>query len=887
GLPVVQQRRARPTIDTTVAEEARKRLSLSSSAASENLAPFLERSPTFGVGVASTNLGEEEILQDSSWSTESRVSLAALRLSQQYSNFRTTAPENLEAISRRGSIATTVQLEHFHAQRNSIDRLVSTPRGRLSTTSCTSAGFLEDTRPRKDSKAQASADSHIDATPHNCVEDFLASSSEETTITPDNISVQQPASNLVVGNYELQQISRRRLALPLVHFGEQESTPPKEQKQLQTEEVLPSTTATIEEPKQKALSNQVKSEAEAAKQVEDIKMFGGFGSNLVPQEEVTEVPGWQASTHLPVLGTSTEPTSEPVLSLRCKLYKHAADDQSWRDNGVGEGRIFCEKGADGHYTSFFQMFQQTTEKSILNLQLFPTMFVSKNENNPKTAVFAGITATGEEKVCLKFKTEELAEQFRDCFDRYKDAANAGLKYTDAVGTAEASDSDYASVLGGVSKEATATAPEDEKETSSGDTSPTVDPSTSAPNASPFAGLFSNAPPSGGGLFSNSTSTNGGLSGLFGGGATTSTTTSSSATTTSAAEADAAARGALTGAARAAFIENAQKTATAARTRDVELVEDKEEVWHVPGWRPDDAKVLETKTDLQTGQEAETTLFTHRSKLFRFRDGDWKERGLGDCFLLAKPLAEAAGVGVKPGAAYETRFLMRQEKTGKVKGNSLLVDMEGCCNIAYQLASKKVVQWSAQDCSEEDPEATTFGLRFGQEATAAKFKEIFAKCRGGLTEAEFAELKAEADDADENKGGDGADQSTKAAAPSTFAAGDDASKQNKAVAGDDKSAATPALRTEGSAVEPRTEVSTGAVETAEVESDAASTVDTARQSKENTDGAKVDCKIAALVSQESLNFNCPNNAVPAASVDMPIGGPTRFDAAPEANGSSGG
>ena len=36
--------------------------------------------------------------------------------------------------------------------------------------------------------------------------------------------------------------------------------------------------------------------------------------------------------------------------------------------------------------------------------------------------------------------------------------------------------------------------------------------------------------------------------------------------------------------------------------------------------------------LQVVEEPDETLFSHRAKLFRMRDGKWEERGLGDAKL---------------------------------------------------------------------------------------------------------------------------------------------------------------------------------------------------------------------------------------------------------------
>ena len=37
--------------------------------------------------------------------------------------------------------------------------------------------------------------------------------------------------------------------------------------------------------------------------------------------------------------------------------------------------------------------------------------------------------------------------------------------------------------------------------------------------------------------------------------------------------------------------------------------------------------------MKTGEEEETVIYSQRSKLFRYTDGQWKERGIGDMKIL--------------------------------------------------------------------------------------------------------------------------------------------------------------------------------------------------------------------------------------------------------------
>jgi Ran-binding protein 1 len=60
----------------------------------------------------------------------------------------------------------------------------------------------------------------------------------------------------------------------------------------------------------------------------------------------------------------------------------------------------------------------------------------------------------------------------------------------------------------------------------------------------------------------------------------------------------------------------------------------------------------------TGEENEECIFKMRCKLFRMRDQQWKERGIGNCKLMRDKETK------------KIRFIMRQEKTLKPVANFL-------------------------------------------------------------------------------------------------------------------------------------------------------------------------------------------------------------------------
>ncbi|KAL3864553.1 hypothetical protein ACJMK2_006225 [Sinanodonta woodiana] len=127
--------------------------------------------------------------------------------------------------------------------------------------------------------------------------------------------------------------------------------------------------------------------------------------------------------------------------------------------------------------------------------------------------------------------------------------------------------------------------------------------------------------------------------------------------------------------------------------------------------------LPEKVDLKTGEEDEDVLFEHKAKLFRFTDGQWKERGIGNIKILLNKTVQKA------------RVLMRREHIYKI-----------CCNhyITPELDLKPMPQskgkawiWFAMDFTDGDPKPEQLCVKFMQLETASKFKEIFDEAKGIL------------------------------------------------------------------------------------------------------------------------------------------------------------
>ena len=118
-----------------------------------------------------------------------------------------------------------------------------------------------------------------------------------------------------------------------------------------------------------------------------------------------------------------------------------------------------------------------------------------------------------------------------------------------------------------------------------------------------------------------------------------------------------------------------------------------------------------KVEIKTGEEDEDLIFKSRAKLFRFRDGEWKERGTGDLKLLRHKTNK------------KIRFILRQDKTLKIVAN-FIVSEKPLCELKPHQGSEKMFFFVAYDCSEEPPVVEKFVLKLGNAEKAKTFKKHF-------------------------------------------------------------------------------------------------------------------------------------------------------------------
>ena len=106
------------------------------------------------------------------------------------------------------------------------------------------------------------------------------------------------------------------------------------------------------------------------------------------------------------------------------------------------------------------------------------------------------------------------------------------------------------------------------------------------------------------------------------------------------------------------------------------------------------------TDVKTvtGTESEVCIYKQRVKLFRFRDNQWKERGIGNAKLLRNT------------ADKKIRFVMRQEKTLKPVGNFLITELPSC-ELKPMANSDKAYMWVCSDFSDGDAVLDKLAARF--------------------------------------------------------------------------------------------------------------------------------------------------------------------------------
>ncbi|XDV31404.1 hypothetical protein PO909_034098, partial [Leuciscus waleckii] len=120
-------------------------------------------------------------------------------------------------------------------------------------------------------------------------------------------------------------------------------------------------------------------------------------------------------------------------------------------------------------------------------------------------------------------------------------------------------------------------------------------------------------------------------------------------------------------------------------------------------------------EVSTGEENEQVIFSHRAKLYRYDKelSQWKERGIGDLKILQN---------------YETkrvRLVMRRDQVLKLCANHWIASN---MNLEPMKGSEKAWIWSAFDFAEGQGKVEQLAVRFKLEETASTFKEVFEEAK---------------------------------------------------------------------------------------------------------------------------------------------------------------
>ncbi|XP_070831373.1 E3 SUMO-protein ligase RanBP2 isoform X2 [Chaetodon trifascialis] len=129
-------------------------------------------------------------------------------------------------------------------------------------------------------------------------------------------------------------------------------------------------------------------------------------------------------------------------------------------------------------------------------------------------------------------------------------------------------------------------------------------------------------------------------------------------------------------------------------------------------------------EISTGEENEQVVFSHRAKLYRYDKelGQWKERGIGDLKILQN---------------YETkrvRLIMRRDQVLKICANHWITS---AMKLEPMKGAEKAWVWSALDFAEVgESNIEQLAVRFKLQDTANTFKQIFEEAKVAQEEKEL-------------------------------------------------------------------------------------------------------------------------------------------------------
>ncbi|XP_032579428.1 E3 SUMO-protein ligase RanBP2 [Drosophila sechellia] len=424
-----------------------------------------------------------------------------------------------------------------------------------------------------------------------------------------------------------------------------------------------------------------------------------------------------------------EEGEEIKFTSRAKLFRYV--DKEWKERGTGVIKILCDKATG---VSRVLMRRDQTHKVCANHTITAdiTINVASQDKDKKSLLWAANDFADEqvtlERFLVRFKTGELAEEFRVAFTDASEAAKSKETVKPTVNTAQLPKSEKGSTATApaafsLSKSFVTSTPASNSLTSKPQeqtkTQPIPDPpataakslfgtlsgvsaapAISAPSsASPFAS-FSFTPNGTSGFGTSTASPFGNLS--FG---TASAVGSGNNTTlfTTALIKDNTVQG-----------ETPQQEPQLNKSNSSDAEEE-----YVPTAQFVPVIALPDIVEVVTGEENEDVLFEHRAKLLRWdkEANEWKERGLGNMKLLRDR--------TDPN---KVRLLMRREQVHKLCCNQRLLPET---KFTYATNCKAAVTWGAQDYSDEELTTALLAVRFKTQDVCQQFFEAVQKAQQSI------------------------------------------------------------------------------------------------------------------------------------------------------------
>lgn len=144
--------------------------------------------------------------------------------------------------------------------------------------------------------------------------------------------------------------------------------------------------------------------------------------------------------------------------------------------------------------------------------------------------------------------------------------------------------------------------------------------------------------------------------------------------------------------------------------------------------------LPPQVDVISGEEDEEEVFIARSKVYRFVNKEWKERGIGDMKVLFNPRTQ------------KSRLLMRREQVLKVIVNHLISpDLTFKPFSGSEKSSANCYQWSALNASDGPPEPEVLAVRFKTPELAQQFLAAVDSCKSSSSPAKDGKKDSDSTD----------------------------------------------------------------------------------------------------------------------------------------------